>query len=190
MNVYTISWKMVMLVLIVFYLLCVFCSKLITYGYLASARYPKYVQLPAQLPQSGFLLGLDTFWHSLKAFHQHRLLSWSAKHFEDMKVETLRLHILGVGLIVTIEPKNLQTILALKSGSWGLGKRRKMSFRPLLGDGMATSRSQDTSDLTCKQGSSLPMDLNRHTHGECCDLTLPEANSPIFPRSSGGSCAG
>jgi hypothetical protein len=55
-----------------------------------------------------------------------------------MKVETLRLNILGIGLIVTIEPKNLQTILALKSGSWGLGKRRKSSFRPLLGDGMST----------------------------------------------------
>jgi hypothetical protein len=89
-------------------------------------------------PQSGLLFGLDTFWDSLKAFHQHRLLAWSAKHFEDMKVETLKLNILGVGLIVTIEPRNLQTILAIKSGSWGLGRRRKRSFKPLLGDGMAT----------------------------------------------------
>jgi len=92
-------------------------------------------------------MGLDTFWGSIRAFHEHRLLSWSAKHFEELEVRTLGVNILGVDLIMTIEPKNLQTILALKAGHWGLGERRKTSFKPLLGDGKGLQWQHDTADL-------------------------------------------
>lgn len=35
----------------------------------------------------------------------------------------------------TLEPENLKTIQAVDHKKWGLGTRRKIGFRPLLGDG-------------------------------------------------------
>lgn len=35
----------------------------------------------------------------------------------------------------TLEPENLKTIQAIDHKKWGLGTRRKIGFRPLLGDG-------------------------------------------------------
>ncbi|KAM0716806.1 hypothetical protein Q7P37_007609 [Cladosporium fusiforme] len=84
-------------------------------------------------------LGIKTFYSSLEAFGHHRLLSWSAKRFDDERASTLAVKILGVDVIVTMEPRNLQTILALESRKWGLGERRKRSLRPLLGDGIFTT---------------------------------------------------
>jgi len=36
---------------------------------------------------------------------------------------------------MTIEPANLKVMQALEHRKWGLGGRRKVAFRPLLGDG-------------------------------------------------------
>lgn len=112
-------------------------GNLFAYFYHASTKNHNILQPPTRLPQYGIFLGFDTFFDSLRAFHAHRLLSWGAKHFRDLNVKTLSVKMLGVSLIMTIEPKNLRTILPLDSAKWGLGERRKMSFKPLLGDGMA-----------------------------------------------------
>jgi hypothetical protein len=160
MHVYYITYGAVVSASTGLCVLCILCPDLIICGYPASTKTPKYMQPPARLPRSGWLLGLDTFWDSPKTFHQHRLLSWSTKHFEHLVVKTLRLKISVVGLIVTIEPGNLQTILALKSGSWGHGERRKRSFRHFLGDGMATQWRCET-QLTREQEFSPPTGPNR-----------------------------
>ena len=52
---------------------------------------------------------------------------------------------LGRKFIVTTEPEILKTIQAINFKQWGLGGRRKVAFRPFLGDGKAP----DLNDVLC-----------------------------------------
>jgi hypothetical protein len=86
-------------------------------------------------PQWDRIYGLDVFRDSLKAFREHRLLERSQERFSIVDRATFEIKILGRDTIMTLEPQNLKVIQALEHKKWGLGKRRKTSFKPLLGDG-------------------------------------------------------
>ena len=51
----------------------------------------------------------------------------------------IRFKVLFTEQILTVEPDNLKTILALDFKKWGLGSRRKNAFVPLLGHGIFTT---------------------------------------------------
>lgn len=88
-----------------------------------------------QYPQRDRVFGIDLFRESMRAFKEHKFLETSIKRFERMGVNTYHFVALGRRMYITIEPENLKTIQATEFKKWGLGKRRKIGFRPLLGDG-------------------------------------------------------
>lgn len=95
--------------------------------------------LPAPIyPQWDRVFGCDLFRHNMRAFHQRHFLELSYNRFRQMGVNTYFFVALGRRMHVTIEPENLKTIQAVEFKKWGLGKRRKIGFRPLLGDGMVS----------------------------------------------------
>lgn len=63
------------------------------------------------------------------------MLLRSQERFKEIGATTFALKILGRTMVMTLEPQNLKTIQALEHKKWGLGTRRKVSFKPLLGDG-------------------------------------------------------
>lgn len=86
-------------------------------------------------PQWERLVGWDMFRDSLKAFREHRMLERSQERHKITGTTTFETTILGRRTIMTLEPQNLKVIQALDHKKWGLGKRRKTAFKPLLGDG-------------------------------------------------------
>ncbi|KAK4184692.1 oxidoreductase-like protein [Podospora australis] len=57
-------------------------------------------------------------------------------------VHTVLVPIADYELVVTRDPANVQAMLATSSTDWDVGKARNASWRPLLGDGVFTSRGE------------------------------------------------
>lgn len=93
------------------------------------------VQDAPRLPQKDPILGLDLFLENIASLKNHTLLETTASRFRDTGFNTFRLVALGRHMHATLEPENLKTIQAVDHKKWGLGTRRKIGFRPLLGDG-------------------------------------------------------
>lgn len=83
------------------------------------------------------ILGLDRLWSLFTAMKEHRSLelirSWYQQYGNTFKTN------LGRPMIMTIEPKNVQTVLALKFKDFDLGHYRNNALRPLLGEGIFAS---------------------------------------------------
>jgi hypothetical protein len=86
-------------------------------------------------PQRETILGWHLFRSNLRALKAHKFLETSYKRFQEMGVNTYQMMALGRRIHMTTEPENLKTIQAVNFKQWGLGGRRKVAFRPLLGDG-------------------------------------------------------
>ncbi|UNI23334.1 hypothetical protein JDV02_009162 [Purpureocillium takamizusanense] len=59
--------------------------------------------------------------------------------FERAGTNTLQLHLVGRHTHITIEPENIQTILATDQKKWNLTSQRKGGLHPLLGKGIFTT---------------------------------------------------
>lgn len=112
---------------------------------------------PPLYPQPEQIFGWSLFRQNMRSLKQRKFLESSANRFREMGVNTYQLVALGRRLYTTIEPENLKTIQAVDFKKWGLGERRKISFRPLLGDGKPC--------LSCRLSVKKP-------------LTFPQAFSP------------
>lgn len=87
---------------------------------------------------SGFrdhVMGLDLFRQNIQALKEHRGLETAGIRFAETGSKTMHMVLLGTHVYFTMEPENLKTIQAVDFKKWGLGTRRKVGFRPLLGDG-------------------------------------------------------
>ncbi|KAK3711360.1 hypothetical protein LTR37_009740 [Vermiconidia calcicola] len=91
------------------------------------------------LPQWDRIMGIDLFRDNMRAIKAHNFLELSYQRFQDLGVNTYQLIALGRRIYITTEPENLKAIQAIDFKKWGLGERRKISFRPLLGDGIFTT---------------------------------------------------
>ena len=92
--------------------------------------------LPApRYPQKDRILGLDVFNINMKAIKEHRFLALTLQRFKTMGTNTFQMVALGRKLVVTTEPENLKAMQAVDFKKWGLGRRRKDGFKPLLGAG-------------------------------------------------------
>jgi cytochrome P450 len=85
-------------------------------------------------------LGLAHLFRMLDAVKENRVL----EHFRSTQMpkqggQTSQVELLGDTLIITIDPKNVQTILALKFDDFELGPNRNEALRPLLGHGIFAS---------------------------------------------------
>ena len=95
-----------------------------------------------RLPQKDTIFGLDLFFENIKALKNHNLLEVATARFQNVGTHTFRLVALGRHMHVTLDSENLKTIQAIDHKKWSLGTRRKIGFRPLLGDGQYQSASQ------------------------------------------------
>lgn len=91
------------------------------------------------IPQWEYFYGLHEFFENMKAVREHRLLEYLHQRFQRVDAKTIQMTVLGRHAHQTIEPENLKTIQATEFKKWGLGRRRKVGFRPLLGDGIFTT---------------------------------------------------
>lgn len=81
--------------------------------------------------------------------------------------------------IYTIEPQNLQAVLATQFKDFGLGIGRTDNFAPLLGNGIVR-RIWHVLDMSIADEGSLPqMENNGNIPGRCCDLSLQELKLAI-----------
>ncbi|KAJ4290904.1 hypothetical protein N0V90_010100 [Kalmusia sp. IMI 367209] len=94
-------------------------------------------------------LGLYTVYKSLQADGKRDLMGLIQEFWQNVRKReseiknqnllTVRQTLLGGRSVVTIEPKNIQAILATQFKDFGLGERRNGNFEPLLGRGIFSS---------------------------------------------------
>lgn len=120
-------------VLYLFYILVTIALQHLRHRSLAASKNATLTTPPA--PQRDPIFGIDRLWERRKMLDEHRLLESNRQRFLMMNVKTLSSMIFGRKMIITLEPENLKTIQAVDFRKWGLGERRKVGFRPLLGDG-------------------------------------------------------
>ncbi|KAI1634274.1 cytochrome P450 alkane hydroxylase [Biscogniauxia mediterranea] len=88
------------------------------------------------IPAHRWPLGLDFLAQSLRATSQYQYMEFCLNNFRRFG-HTFQQLVGWNATIMTIEPRNLETILSTNSSDWGIGMRRTI-FLPLLGDGLFT----------------------------------------------------
>ncbi|KAG5933405.1 hypothetical protein E4U53_001007 [Claviceps sorghi] len=86
------------------------------------------------------ILGLDMIRKQWRAFKEHTALEQGAQRFKQYG-NTFRSRLLLQDTIMTMEPDNIKTILALKFNDYGIGHRLEQ-FEPLLGAGIFDTDGQ------------------------------------------------
>jgi cytochrome P450 len=108
-------------------------------------------------------LGIQNVVKILKADKQFRIPQYLKGRVDDACVKegriinTFHQNIMGAEGYFTVEPKNIQAILATQFKDYGLGKRRNGNFAPLLGHGIVSiivSKARWIVDADTKQFSS------------------------------------
>ncbi|KAF2176380.1 cytochrome P450 52A12 [Zopfia rhizophila CBS 207.26] len=90
-------------------------------------------------------IGIDNIRRIFKADQECRMPQYLQERVDDMcekekrRVSTFYQNLLGSGAIFTVDPKNIQTILATQFKDFGLGDTRNNNFFPLLGHGIFAS---------------------------------------------------
>ena len=91
------------------------------------------------LPDWDPIWGFGTFRETMKALKEHRLLELGYKRWKAIGANSFKINTLGTPLIITLEPENIKTVLALDFKNFTLGKPRKTAFLPFLGSGIFTT---------------------------------------------------
>ncbi|GAD91500.1 RNA-dependent RNA polymerase, putative [Paecilomyces variotii No. 5] len=95
--------------------------------------------MPVHQQKNNLPLGLDQLRRLIKAAEAGR----EPEEYSDMFVEegcrTFATTVLGITFIQTVEPKNMQAILTTQFHDFALGRLRRRTFFPLLGNGIFTA---------------------------------------------------
>ncbi|KAF2138891.1 uncharacterized protein K452DRAFT_233513 [Aplosporella prunicola CBS 121167] len=84
-------------------------------------------------------LGIDSLLRALAADRAHHFPEDLIKRFEDLGTNTYRYQVLGAVNIRTADPKNIQAILANQFSDFDVGPTRRLTFLPMLGNGIFTA---------------------------------------------------
>ncbi|KAL2282301.1 hypothetical protein FJTKL_10922 [Diaporthe vaccinii] len=87
--------------------------------------------------------GADMVKDALRAEKTKLFLEWIQERTDAMGVYTWRYSTLGQTNVVTMDPKNVQAILANNFGTFDLGPQRAGMFWPMLGNGIFTQSAKD-----------------------------------------------
>jgi len=87
-------------------------------------------------------LGIDFLRRLLRASAEGRFPDEMATVYQDGGAKTLKHRFLGRTVFHTIEPKNLQAMLATQFSDFSLSHSRDKSFRPMLGRGIFTANGR------------------------------------------------
>lgn len=129
---------------------------------------------PPRLLQKDRILGIGAFIESYRNIRTNTYLSLQQARFEKHG-NTYSFKSLGVSVINTIDPENVQAMLAKNSGDFGIGPRRKAAFDPLIGHGIFTA---DGSEWQAARKLIRPS-LNRR---EIYDVSMFEEHVDRFLR--------
>ncbi|KAL6707423.1 hypothetical protein ACN47E_004202 [Coniothyrium glycines] len=92
---------------------------------------------------------LHSVWKVLKADKQFRVPQYLKDRFDNISreegrnVTTISQRIIGAEAHFTIEPRNIQAVLATQFKDFGLGERRNGNFSPLLGHGIFSADGKE-----------------------------------------------
>lgn len=89
---------------------------------------------PHRLP-----LGLDLVWKMIKADQAQVVPDYVHGVFLEMKATTFTQNLFGDISIATIDPRNVQAILATQFNDFAIGELRRNTFAPMFGNGIFTS---------------------------------------------------
>ena len=89
---------------------------------------------PYRLP-----FGIDMLTRITKADREHVLPNEIQAIYNELGVETWEQHFLGQKIFATVEPKNIQALLATQFNDFELGTLRRNQFAPLFGNGIFTA---------------------------------------------------
>ncbi|MCJ1378517.1 hypothetical protein MMC17_001616 [Xylographa soralifera] len=89
------------------------------------------------IPLGTFGVGLMI--ESVKFLKERKYLEWETQHFATIASNTFQMKILHNDVVMTIEPENLKTVLSIDFKSWSIGRTRKKSLTPFLGEGIFTT---------------------------------------------------
>lgn len=93
------------------------------------------IERPHRLP-----LGIDIIQRTAKAINNHVSQSDDVLVYEELgKPATWRQNMFGTKVLVTVDPANIQAMLATKFKDFELGHTRRGSYAPFIGDGIFTS---------------------------------------------------
>ena len=76
---------------------------------------------------------------TMKFLRERKLLEYDQQRFTTMGFNTFQMTVLRNTIVLTIEPENLKAILATDYKSWSIGRARKKSLTPFLGEGIFTT---------------------------------------------------
>ncbi|KAF2849382.1 cytochrome P450 52A12 [Plenodomus tracheiphilus IPT5] len=94
-------------------------------------------------------LGLVNVWRILKADREFRIPQYLKNRIDtacvdnNRTISTFSQGLMGAVAHFTIEPENIQAVLAKQFKDFGLGERRNGNFSPLLGHGIFSSDGKD-----------------------------------------------
>jgi hypothetical protein len=90
---------------------------------------------PSKLP-----LGIDFARRIMKADQERRVPDMFLEVYEELGgLNTWVQYFLGSDTLVTVDPKNIQAILATQFNDFAIGHIRRMNFLPILGNGIFTA---------------------------------------------------
>ena len=78
-------------------------------------------------------------WRLIKADKAQVIPDEIVAIYDELKVNTWSQNMLGDSFIVTVDPKNIQAVLATQFNDFALGELRTNNFFPLLGNGIFTT---------------------------------------------------
>jgi len=94
--------------------------------------------MPTKLP-----LGLDFLYRLVSWDADYQLPPFTYQLYKEMGVSTWEQSFLGVNAFATVDPKNVQAVLATQFHDFELGQTRRGNFFPLLGNGIFTNDGKD-----------------------------------------------
>ena len=94
---------------------------------------------PYQLP-----FGIDMAQRVMKADREKRVPDMFTEVYEEMgRPATWSQYLLGADILVTVDPLNIQALLATQFNDFEIGHNRRANFMPMLGNGIFTSDGKD-----------------------------------------------
>ncbi len=124
--------------------LLVYVSYYVLASYLASRRHAQNAaRLGCKEPPRRahkLPLAIDIAQRLMKADTEKRVPDLFLDVYEELgRVATWKQYFLGTDAILTVDPKNIQAILATQFNDFAIGDGRRKNFSPMLGNGIFTA---------------------------------------------------
>jgi cytochrome P450 len=94
---------------------------------------------PPKRRQHHWPLGIDLLRQLIDADQKERVPQFLLETQQELKVGTWVQNLMGEDMIATMEPKNIQALLATQFSDFELGQQRRGSFNPIFGHGIFTN---------------------------------------------------